>query len=641
MFESLFIVYLSDAPTTVVRQRGLPLTLRMKAREGYVFYLWENGHMHILHANGDGGIAPLSSYNPAPGEFSKEKRPAHIVMSDIAHVRRQKRLPGKFGYADPPSANSRGGAFGRRGYLPRHNFSPASRSDIEDMEQASRTLVTQAFSYALDPTSEQEELFRSHVGGSRFAYNHLLQLVSENWAQVRTEKENGEQVTEYLPTRHFGLVTLWNSHKADVAPWHAENSTWVYNDAAQKLSSAFENFYKKRAGFPSNKMRGNNESVRFPGQALRLIDRHHVRLPKIGVVKTYESMRKMARRIENGNGRIIAATLKQRGGNWFLVFTCEVQRTIPTRVGPKKIIGVDVGIKTLYTGATPEGEPVLEVSNLRNYVKAKSALTRAQRVTSRRVGPSKGQAPSKRWIRANKRVQKIHAGIRNRRLNLIHETTTHLAKNYDVIVIEDLNVAGMLHNRHLAKHISDASFGEFRRQLEYKTEWYGSTLVLADRWYPSSKTCSKCGAVRTKLSLSEREYECNACGTRIDRDLNAAVNLARLGEPAGTHSVAGRGGTQKTRATSVALAAPCETSTETEPQGSLVGGNSAWQEGCTVYRTTTVCRMGRNPTIRRTLRMKSFSTSSCARNSDPTALDDVASPRSRAILVGTAREPPQ
>ena len=105
-----------------------------------------------------------------------------------------------------------------------------------------------------EPESGQEELFKSHVGGSRSAYNHFLQLVSENWAQIRTEKESGEQGTEYLSTRHFGLVTLWNSHKAQFAPWYAENSTWVYNDADQKLSSAFENFYKKRAGFPSSRI---------------------------------------------------------------------------------------------------------------------------------------------------------------------------------------------------------------------------------------------------------------------------------------------------------------------------------------------------------------------------------------------------
>ena len=116
-----------------------------------------------------------------------------------------------------------------------------------------------------------------------------------------------------------------------------------------------------------------------------------------------------------------------------------------------------------------------------------------------------------------------------------------LAKNYDVIVIEDLNTKGMVENHSLTKHISDASWGEFSRQLEYKTKWYGSTLVVADRFYPSSKTCSRCGTVKAKLLLDVRQYNCEICGFSIDRDVNAAVNLAKCGL-AGTNSVTGRGG---------------------------------------------------------------------------------------------------
>jgi putative transposase len=163
-------------------------------------------------------------------------------------------------------------------------------------------------------------------------------------------------------------------------------------------------------------------------------------------------------------------------------------------------------------------------------------------------------------------VQTIHAHVANARRYQIHQVTTRLAKDYDVIVVENLNVKGMVKNHSLAKHISDAAFSEFVRQLEYKTKWYGSTLVKADRFYPSSKTCSRCGTVKATLSLGERTYACESCGHQVDRDLNAATNLARLGLP-GTHSGTGRGG--KGRTGSVRPAHPREASTEAR---TLVGG---------------------------------------------------------------------
>ncbi len=161
---------------------------------------------------------------------------------------------------------------------------------------------------------------------------------------------------------------------------------------------------------------------------------------------------------------------------------------------------------TLYTGATPTGEHVLDVANPRHFVSSEKRLAHAQRVASRRQGPRQGVAPSKRWQRANARVRKVHANVAHSRGNLIHETTTMLAKRYDVVVVEDLNVAGMMKNRPLAKHISDAAWAEFVRQLEYKTTWYGSTLVKADRLNASSKTCSQCGTVKATLSLDERVF---------------------------------------------------------------------------------------------------------------------------------------
>jgi putative transposase len=423
-------------------------------------------------------------------------------------------------------------------------------------------VVSQAFTFALDPTPEQASEMLSHVGGSRFAYNALLGLIKANWDENRAKRDAGDEVTkdDYVSSSHFGLLYLWAAKRDELAPWWAENGASTYNDAAQRLSKAFTNFHQGRAKFPHFKRRGQSGSVRFTNQAVRLDDSHHVHINRIGELKTYESTRKLFRHLERGSGRIVAATLRHRHGKWTISFTAEVTRQVPVTRAPERIIGVDVGIATLYTGATPSGEHVLGVDNPRHLVSAEKRLTHAQRVASRRQGPRKGVAPSNRWKRANTRVQKIHSGVANARKNLIHETTSHLAKNYDVIVVEDLNIAGMLKNHSLAKHISDASWSKFIRQLEYKTKWYGSTLVKAGRFYASSKTCSQCGTVKAKLSLDERMFCCEACGLALDRDVNAAINLANLGLP-GTSSGTGRGGKGKTGR--VSLAHPREASTET------------------------------------------------------------------------------
>jgi putative transposase len=379
---------------------------------------------------------------------------------------------------------------------------------LESTSTSTASTITQAYAYAIDPTPEQANLLRSHIGGSRFAYNALLGLVKANWDGNRQRKDAGEEVPkeEYLGTSHFDLLYLWAAHRDELAPWWSENGASTYNDATQRLSRAFVNWRQGKARFPAFKSRGQGGSVRIMGPAVRLVDSHHVRVSRIGEIKTYESTLKLYRHLERGTARIMAATITERRGRWTISFTVEVQRVVvPTRA-PERVIGVDVGLTTLYTGATPSGEHVLEVTNPRHLVKVEKKLASAQRIAARRQGPRRGVAPSNRWKRANTRVQKVHAGVANSRRNLIHETTTMLAKDYDLIVVEDLNVKGMLQNHALAQHIADAAWGEFVRQLEYKSQWYGSRIVRAGRFYPSSKTCSQCGTVKAKLSLDERVY---------------------------------------------------------------------------------------------------------------------------------------
>ncbi|WP_203925065.1 IS607 family element RNA-guided endonuclease TnpB, partial [Rugosimonospora africana] len=366
-----------------------------------------------------------------------------------------------------------------------------------------------------------------------------------------------EQLTPSLSWSLAALRKTWNQAKAEVAPWWGEVSKEAFNTGLDALARGLKNWSESRSGkragrhvgFPRFKSRRRTTpSVRFTTGAIRVEpDRMHVVLPRLGRLKLHESARKLARRLEAGTARIMSATVRRDGGRWHVAFTVEVERAdrAPARRGV--VVGVDVGIKHLAVLSTGE-----LVDNPRHLVAAQNRLRTLGRALSRKTGPDRrtGRRPSKRWEGAAARLGRAHARVANLRRDGLHKLTTRLAREHATVVVEDLNVTGMLANRKLARHIADAGFAEIRRQLAYKTEWNCGRLLSADRWYPSSKTCSGCGAVKAKLALSEREYECEACGLVIDRDRNAALNLAALAaqfDTAGSGPVAGRGADQKTR----------------------------------------------------------------------------------------------
>jgi IS605 OrfB family transposase len=197
---------------------------------------------------------------------------------------------------------------------------------------------------------------------------------------------------------------------------------------------------------------------------------------------------------------------------------------------PDAVIGIDLGVKTL--AVLSDGR---KIPNPRHLGVALRKVRRLSRAVSRRQGPydpvaRRRRSPSNRWKRASADLGKTHGRVADLRRDSIHKLTTELAREYGTIVVEDLNIAGMVRNRRLARHIADAGFGEIRRQFAYKTGWHSGRLIVADRWFASTKTCSGCGAVKAKLTLSERTYVCTACGVVLDRDENAAINLARYGE---------------------------------------------------------------------------------------------------------------
>jgi putative transposase len=351
----------------------------------------------------------------------------------------------------------------------------------------------------------------------------------------------------------------WNQVKGLVAPWWAECSKEAYNTGLDQLARALKNWTEsrngnrkgRRVGFPRFKSRRNNTpSVRFTTGTIRLTDdRHHVRLPRLGTIKTHESTRKLHRRIANGRARILSATVRAEAGRWFASFTVEVQRAERAPARPDAVVGVDLGVKTLAVFS--DGRPA--AGNPKHYDTARRKLAHLSRTVSRRQGPDRrtGRQPSNRWRKANKARNRLHHRTVNLRRDAIHKLTTALARTYGTIVIEDLNISGMVRNPRLARAVSDAGFGEIRRQLAYKTAWNGGTLVVADRWFPSSKTCSRCGAVKTKLRLSERTYTCTTCGLVLDRDENAALNLAslvkRIVAGSGPETKNGRGADRNTR----------------------------------------------------------------------------------------------
>ena len=410
----------------------------------------------------------------------------------------------------------------------------------------------EAVKIRLDPTPRQERMLASHAGAARFAYNAGL-------AHVKDALENGE-APEWS---HYALRRWWNANKDALAVnpatgvvWWSQNSKEAYSMALRDLAQALSNWAKsrkgqrkgKRVGFP--RFRTKNHAMRFAYStaftAPTASDPYGLKLPRVGRVHCMENAHKRV----NG-ARLIRVSVSHRAGCWYASLTVEREST-PTSAPKGHTVGVDLGVKNLAT--LSDGTVIPNPRALNTRLKA---LRKAQQALSRKT---KGSA---RRRKAQERVACLHARVADVRADAINKATTMIARTYSTVCIEDLNVAGMVKNRRLARSVSDASLGEFRRQLEYKTVRTGAALRVIDRWYPSSKTCSECGAVKAKLSLSERVYRCDACGLSIDRDLNAAVNIMVAGSAPETQNA--RGGDISPADTLSDNANPSETRTKQPP----------------------------------------------------------------------------
>ncbi|WP_084536209.1 IS607 family element RNA-guided endonuclease TnpB [Nocardia yamanashiensis] len=402
-------------------------------------------------------------------------------------------------------------------------------------------LVRQAYRFALEPTFDQEQALRSHCGGMRFAFNWARHKVLSNWNQRKAEASYGipeEDRTPWIDKSAYSLRKAWNAEKDDVAPWWRENSKEAYACGLARAADAFANHSASKRGkrsgpkmgVPQPKKKHSHQSYTVTTGCYGLGEGSHgVKIPRVGTVRTAESTRKLARRLRNGTAEIGSATYSYRGRRWYVSFSVRVRREDPKPVHPDAIVGVDVGVKSLAVLSTGEVIP-----NPKHYQRAHALRRRLARKRSRRRGPHQrtGTPPSNRWQKANDKANRLERRVTAMRADGLHKLTTHLTRMYGTVVIEDLNVAGMLRNRSLAQAIWSTAFGQLRRQVEYKTNWRGVVLVIADRWYPSSKTCSACKTVKNKLMLGERVFRCEACGLVLDRDLNAARNLAALASSA-------------------------------------------------------------------------------------------------------------
>ena len=342
----------------------------------------------------------------------------------------------------------------------------------------------------LYPTKKQEEFFRKSCGCSRFVYNWAL----STWKQEYEAK---------LKPSGFGICNKIKDLK-DANEWLKEVSIDSLQRAVQDLDRAFKKFFKKQTKYPKLHKKGKRDSFYLTNQAIK-VNGKKLKIPKVGSVNLAQELRL--------KGKVMSCTISRIADRWFASIAVELLE-LPRQVkSSNKSVGLDLGIKTAVV--TSDGVSFQSPKPLNKYAKK---LKRQSQTLNRRVKGSNNRN------KAKMQLSKTHAKIARIRQDFIHKVTSKLIDENQVICLEDLNVAGMVQNHKLARSLSDISFGEIRRQLEYKAALYGREVRFVDTFFPSSKTCSNCGIVKESLSLGERTFKCN-CGFSLDRDINAAINI--------------------------------------------------------------------------------------------------------------------
>jgi putative transposase len=419
------------------------------------------------------------------------------------------------------------------------------------------------FKFCLDPTVEQHEVLARHAGASRFAFNQCLGMVKTALTQRRTNQDI------HVPWTGFDLINAFNTWKKTedagrvfivdsdgVAEtvvtglaWRTEVCQQVFEEAAVDLGAGLKSWSDsrsgkrkgKKVGFPRFKkktgavssFRLRNKHPRGKPLAIRVGDDRRprsVRLPGIGQIGVHDDTRRLRRMLARGRAKICFATITHHGGRWWVSLNIEAADLHPAHQHPARHpadggwVGVDRGLSAFLVAATAEGG---EVARIVDAPKALAAGMRQQRHLAKKL--SRTKKGSRNSGDAAAKLGRHHRHVANVRRHFLHQVSNELVKTHDRLVIEDLNVSGMLRNHRLAQAISDAGWAEFARLLGYKQAWRAGQLVTADRWYPSSRLCPVCGTVNADMTLADRVFSCG-CGHSADRDTNAAMNLARWGQ---------------------------------------------------------------------------------------------------------------
>ena len=366
----------------------------------------------------------------------------------------------------------------------------------------------------LYPNNRQSTYLARCCGVARFAYNWGLAKWNEQYRAHRKNPESAAQPNQYALRKELNAV------KGAEFPWMLEVTKYAPQQALINLGRAFGNFFRKTGRAPQFKRKGEHDSF-YVGSDQIGVDGDRVKIP--GLARFMDGSRelgwvRMAEPLRFAGAKILCAVVSRTADDWFVAITCEVAEEPKDADGEARrgTVGIDLGVGEYVTS---DGE-FFEVP--RAYRRSMRRLRRAQQSLARKRKGSRN-----RW-RQKRRIARINQRIADVRTDWLHKLSDKVTRQYGTVVLEDLNVSGMRRNRRLAISVTDAAFGEFRRQVEYKCRRNGCGLVLADRWYPSSKTCSHCGKVKAKLSLGERVFRCDGCGFVCHRDLNAAVNLKNL-----------------------------------------------------------------------------------------------------------------
>jgi len=420
------------------------------------------------------------------------------------------------------------------------------------------------FRFCLDPTAEQCEVLARHAGAARFAFNQCLRMVKTALSDRRTN------LNVEVPWSGFDLISGFNAWKNTEAAgrvlaidsngvgevvvtglsWRREVCQQVFEEAAVDLGKALKAWSDsrsgkrngKRVGFPRFKkktavvasFRLRNRRLKGRAPTIRVGDANRPRsvtLPGIGSVRVRDDTRRLRRMLATGRAKVLFVTVTQRAGRWWVSLNVEAADLHNNQRHPARDVadhagwvGVDRGLSTFVVAAEVDGR---EVARITNAPKALSSGMERQRRLAKSL--SRKQKGSRNRTDVGAKLARHHHRIANVRRHFLHQVSGGLVKTHDRLVIEDLNVAGMLRNHKLARAISDAGWAEFARMLSYKQAWRDGTIMVAERWYASSRLCPDCGATRSDLILSDRVFTCG-CGRSADRDCNAAINLARWGQ---------------------------------------------------------------------------------------------------------------